>query len=172
MGANPRLLGRLIANGTGEKLLAYCHGALFDPLGFGPVDWAKGKDDEFRAASGLRLLPHDLLKIGKLVLAGGIWNGRQVVPGDWLKRALTPAAAIGDGVHYGYHWYIGASPAGPSQRQERWVGGIGWGGQRLYVFPDLNLVVAQFCGNYGKPLTEQRRINNAIVTEIVLPSFV
>jgi CubicO group peptidase (beta-lactamase class C family) len=171
-GGATALLGRLIAQGTGEPLLAYCRRVLFDPMGFGPADWASGRDGEFRAASGLRLLPRDLLKIGQLVLAGGVWNGHQVVPGDWLKRAWTPAVAIEDGRRYGYHWYLGASPAGPSQRWERWVGGIGWGGQRLYVFPALDLVVAQHCGNYDKPGTEQRRINDAIITEIVLPDFV
>lgn len=171
-GGATALLSHLIAKGTEEPLLAYCRRVLFDPMGFGPVDWARGKDGEFRAASGLRLLPRDLLKIGQLVLAGGSWDGRQLVPGDWLKRVLSPAAAIADGRRYGYHWYLGASPAGPSQHWERWVGGIGWGGQRLYVFPELDLAVAQYCGNYEKPLKEQRRINDAIITEIVLPDFV
>ena len=171
-GGATALLGRLIAKGTGETLLDYCHGALFDPMSFGPVGWAKGKDGEFRAASGLRLLPRDFLKIGQLLLARGIWSGRQLVPGDWLKRALTPAVAIADGRGYGYQWYLGASPAGISQRWERWVGGIGWGGQRLYVFPALDLVVAQYCGNYAKPLSEQRRVNDAIIADIVLPGFV
>jgi len=32
--------------------------------------------------------------------------------------------------------------------------------------------VAQHCGNYDKPGTEQRRINDAIITEIILPGFV
>jgi len=171
-GGATALLGRLIAQGTDEPLLDYCRRVLFDPMGFGPADWARGRDGEFRAASGLRLLPLDLLKIGQLVLAGGVWNGQQLVPGDWLKRALTPAVTIADGRRYGYHWYLGASLAGPSQRRERWVGGIGWGGQRLYAFPDLDLVVAQYCGNYDKPGTEQRRINDAIITEVVLPDFV
>src|ERR1700719_2109549 len=171
-GGATALLGRLITKGTEEPLLAYCRRVLCDPMGFGPADWARGRDGEFRAASGLRLLPRDLLKIGQLVLAGGVWNGHQIVPGDWLKRALTPAVTIADGRRYGYHWYLGASPGGPSQRWERWVGEIGWGGQRLYVFPALDLVVAQYCGNYDKPGTEQRRINDAIITEIVLPGFV
>ena len=52
------------------------------------------------------------------------------------------------------------------------MGGIGWGGQRLYVFPELDLVVAKNCGNYDKPGTEQRRVNDAIISEIVLPAFV
>jgi hypothetical protein len=61
-------------------------------------------------------------------------------------------------------------PARLSTGNAGWA--VGWGGQRLYVFPDLDLVLAQHCGNYDKPGTEQRRINDAIITEIVLPSFV
>src|SRR5215813_11243796 len=95
-GGATALLGHLIAKGTEEPLLAYCRRVLFDPMGVGPADWAKGQDGEFRAASGLRLLPGDLLKIGQLVLAGGVWSGHQIVPGDWLKRALTPAVTIAE----------------------------------------------------------------------------
>jgi CubicO group peptidase (beta-lactamase class C family) len=171
-GGATALLGRLIATGTGETLLAYCRRVLFDPMGFGPVDWAKGGDGEYRAASGLRLLPRDLLKIGQLVRAGGVWNSDQIVPRDWLKRAITPAVVIEGSRRYGYHWYLGASTAAASQRLEPWVGGIGWGGQRLYVFPELDLVVAQHCGNYDKPIAEQSRINSVVLTEVVLPSFV
>jgi CubicO group peptidase (beta-lactamase class C family) len=170
-GGATALLGHLIGKGTGEPLLAYCRRVLFDQMGFGPVDWAKGHDGEYRAASGLRLLPRDLLKIGQLVRAGGVWNSDQIVPRDWLKRAITPAVMIEDGPRYGYHWYLGASAAAASQRLEPWVGGIGWGGQRLYVFPKLDLVMAQHCGNYDKPNTEQRRINSVVLTEVVLPSF-
>jgi CubicO group peptidase (beta-lactamase class C family) len=171
-GGATALLGRLIEKGTGEPLLAYCQRVLFDPMGFSPVTWAKGRDGEFRAASGLRLLPRDLLKIGQLMLAGGAWDGRQLVPRDWVKRVVTPMVAIADGRRYGYHWYLGASPVGGSQQWQRWAGGIGWGGQRLYVFPELELVVAQNCGNYGKPGREQQRVNNAIISDIVLPAFV
>ena len=53
-GGATALLGRLIAKGTEEPLLAYCRRVLFDPMGFGPADWARGRDGEFRAASGLR----------------------------------------------------------------------------------------------------------------------
>jgi CubicO group peptidase (beta-lactamase class C family) len=171
-GGATALLGRLIAKGTGEPLLAYCSRVLFHPMGFGPVDWARGEDGEYRAASGLRLLPRDLLKIGELVRAGGLWNSDPIVPRDWLKRSLTPVATLADGRRYGYHWYFGASAPAESQRLERWVGGIGWGGQRLYVFPALDLVVAQHCGNYHKSGVEQRRTNDAIITEIVLPGLV
>ena len=117
-GGATALLGRLIARGTGEPLLDYRRRVLFDPMGFGPVGWSKGRDGEFRAASGLRLLPRDLLKIGQLVLAGGVWNGDQIVPRDWLKRAMAPAVTLEDGRRYGYHWYLGAPAAAGSHATE------------------------------------------------------
>ena len=41
----------------------------------------------------------------------------------------------------------------------------------MYVFPALDLVVAQHCDTYDKPGAEQGRINDAIITEVVLPGF-
>jgi CubicO group peptidase (beta-lactamase class C family) len=171
-GGATALLGRLIANGVGEALLPYCRSVLFDPLEFGPAEWSMGKDGEPHTASGLRLLPRDLLKVGQLVLAGGVWNGTQIVPPDWVKRVTTPVVAIDRGRSYGYQWYMGDVILGTPPRPHHWVGGIGWGGQRLYVLPTLDLVVAMNCGNYRKSGMEQSRITLALLTEIVLPGFV
>jgi CubicO group peptidase (beta-lactamase class C family) len=89
-GGATALLGRLIANGTGEKLLDYASPVLFEPLGFCPSEWTVDRHGEPHATSGLRLLPRDMLKVGQLVLAQGAWNGRHIVPAEWVKRA-TPA---------------------------------------------------------------------------------
>ena len=113
-----------------------------------------------------------MLKVGQLVLAGGAWNGRQIVPSDWMKRVTTPAIAIERGYSYGYHWYVGEVIAGTPPRSHHWVGGIGWGGQCVSVLPTLDLVLAINCGNHHKSRMEQRRITTALLTEIVLPSFV
>src|SRR5215469_9566267 len=128
-GGATALLGRMIAKGTGEELLAYSRRVLFDPLEFGPAQWTKGRDGEPHTASGLRLLPRDMLKVGQLALAGGTWNGRQIVPSDWVKRVTTPVVATDRGVSYGYQWYVGEAVAGTPPRSHHWVGGIGWGGQ-------------------------------------------
>jgi CubicO group peptidase (beta-lactamase class C family) len=168
-GGATALLGRLIAKGTGETLLAYSRRVLFDPLGFGPSEWTAGHDGEARADSGLRLLPRDLLKLGKLVLAGGAWNGAQVVLAEWIARITAPVIAIDGARSYGYQWYIGDLPARTSSH--RWIGGIGWGGQYLFVLPKLDLAVAINCGNYHKPLNEQSAVARVILTDVVLPSL-
>ncbi|MBR0937178.1 serine hydrolase [Bradyrhizobium jicamae] len=167
-GGATALLGHLIARGTGEPLLNYCRRVLFDPMGFGPAEWTTGHDGEPHTASGLRLLPRDLLKVGQLVQAGGKWNGREIVPSDWVKRVTTPVVTIDPNRSYGYHWYMGD---GQPPRQQHWIGGIGWGGQRLYVIPGLDLVGAINCGNYGKPGQEQSRVSTTVLSDVVLPSF-
>jgi CubicO group peptidase (beta-lactamase class C family) len=171
-GGATALLGRLIAKGTGEALLPYASRVLFDPLGFGPADWMKGNDGEPHTASGLRLLPRDMLKVGQLALAGGAWNGRQIVPADWVRRVTTPMVLIDRGFSYGYQWYMSDIVVGTPPQPRHWVGGIGWGGQRLYVLPALDLVVAINCGNYNQSGMEQSRITSTVLTQVVLPSFI
>jgi CubicO group peptidase (beta-lactamase class C family) len=167
-GGATALLGRLIAKGTGEALPAYCRRVLFDPMGFGPSGWSIGRDGEPRAASGARLLPRDLVKIGQLMLAGGSWNGRSIVPADWAKRVTTPVVPIRVGRDYGYHWYIGEFAA---VQPVRWFGGIGWGGQYLFVMPARDLVVVIHCGNYQRSGQEQTAVMLALMKDVVLPGF-
>jgi CubicO group peptidase (beta-lactamase class C family) len=165
------LLGKLIAKGTGEALPAYCRRVLFDPVGLGPSEWSIGEDGEPRAASGLRLRPRDLIKLGQLVLADGAWNGRPIVPADWVKRATTPVVAINDGRLYGYQWYMGEFVGGTPSQPMHWTGGFGWGGQYLLLFPAQGLVIVAHCGNYGKPGREQRAMFRALLGDVVLPGL-
>jgi len=164
------LLARLIADGTGEKLHAYARRVLFDPLEFGPSEWAISGDGNEIAASGLRLLPRDMNKIGRLVLTGGVWDGKPVVPADWVTRATTPVVHMPDGRGYGYHWYTGAF-RDQARPPLPWIAGIGWGGQRLYVIPRGDLVIGINCGNYRRSGQDQSAVGLRIVTEVVLPAF-
>jgi CubicO group peptidase (beta-lactamase class C family) len=168
-GGATAILGHLISKGTGEALLDYARRVLFDPMGFGAAEWIKGADGEPHTASGLRLLPRDLLKVGQLALAGGTWQGKQLVPSDWVKRITTPTVTIEGARSYGYHWYIYDNTI-DGQRQH-WVGGIGWGGQRLYVFPSADLVVAMNCGNYPKSAAVQSSVSAAVLNNVVFPSL-
>src|SRR5262245_44016837 len=112
----------------------------------------------------------DLMRVGQMVLAGGAWQGRQVVPQARLRQSTTPVVTIEGPFRYGWHWYLGEVPVGALPRTERLIAGIGWGGQRLFMMPALDLVVAMNAGNYRRPGLEQRRVANAVLTELVLPA--
>ncbi len=73
----------------------------------GPTDWFTGKDGELIAASGIRMTPRDLARIGQLMLRGGVWDDRVVVPAEWIARCTMPVVPIDEVRDYGYHWYLG-----------------------------------------------------------------
>ncbi len=161
-GGATALLGRLIADGTGQPLPQYGRAALFEPLGIHSFEWMAGADGVASAASGLRLAPRDLARIGELVLAEGAWDGRQIVPAGWIQAMLQPRLPTDWGAQYGYQWYID-TVAG-----HRLVAGMGNGGQRLIVVPDLDLSVAITAGNYDDP--DQWRTPATLLEQVVLPA--
>lgn len=170
-GGATALLGRLIAKGTGQSLPEYARRVMFEPLGLGPTEWTTGRDGEPIAASGLRMRAPDLLRVGEMVLGNGAWQGRQIVPADWLKRSTEPVVAIDEFRHYGWHWYLTDLPVGTPPQPEHMIVAIGWGGQRLFVVPAHDLVVAMNAGNYFISGVEQGRIAATVMTGAVLPSL-
>jgi CubicO group peptidase (beta-lactamase class C family) len=166
------LIGRLIEKGTGQTLQDYARSALFEPLGIANSEWAIGRDGEAIAASGLRLTPRDLARIGQLVLVGGSLDGSSIVPSAWLEAAFKPAAMVRDGQHYGYFWRVGelayASKSGT--RGERYREAVGNGGQILAIMPERALVIAVTAGNYND--RKDWEVPEAVLRRIVLPSLV
>jgi CubicO group peptidase (beta-lactamase class C family) len=163
------LIGTLIARGTGTTLQEFARQALFAPLGIDTFEWAEGRDGVAAAASGLRLRPRDLLRIGTLALANGRWDDRQIVSRAWLDASFKPAIPTGDGIEYGRLWYLGAATTPALAGQRRWIAGFGNGGQRLWLMPDAGLAVAILCGNYNDP--DSRATPNRIWREIVLANL-
>ncbi|WP_374445221.1 serine hydrolase domain-containing protein [Stella sp.] len=164
-GGATALLGRLIERGTGQSLPDYARAVLFDPLGIGPTEWVRGRRDGVAsAASGLRMRPRDLARIGQMVLDRGMAGDRRIVPAEWLAASFRPLARLPDGRGYGYHWYLGRFDRGGF-----WRGAIGNGGQRLFVWPEPGLVVAVTAGNYDDP--EQWRTPIDLVREVLLPAL-
>jgi CubicO group peptidase (beta-lactamase class C family) len=149
--AGTALIGRLIVKGTGQSLPDFAREALFDPIGIGATAWSNGVNDEPSPNSGLRMTPRDLARIGQLVLNRGKWDGRQVVPTDWLDKSLQSYVACDEFRRYGYFWYSGDVQHAtlPNHPIMHWVGAFGYGGQRLFVLPGLDLVVAITAGNYA-----------------------
>ena len=94
-----------------------------------------------------------------------------MVPASWLEASFRPAVAVDEDTRYGWHWRLGeaAVPARSGRRLEPWVGAFGSGGQRLYVVPGLELVVAITAGNYNQP--DLRPMPLKLWRDIVLPSL-
>ena len=162
-GGATALLGRLIADGTGRSLPQYGQAVLFAPLGIGSFEWTSGADGVASAASGLRLAPRDLARIGELVLADGACDGQQIVPAGWIHTMLQPRLQTSWDAQYGYQWYIKSIGA------NRLAAGMGNGGQRLFVLPDLDLIVVVTAGNYDDP--DQWRTPQTVLERVILATM-
>jgi CubicO group peptidase (beta-lactamase class C family) len=138
------VLGLLLEQRTGQSLEEYARQRLFEPLGLRDWEWVNDVRGRTRAYTGLRLRPRDMARIGRLVLQGGRWDGRQIVPQAWVQTLLAPCKP---GEEFGHHWWIGS--VWVRDKQVGWHGALGNGGQRLFVVPSLDLVVVTTAGEYN-----------------------
>jgi CubicO group peptidase (beta-lactamase class C family) len=149
-GGSAALISKILQKATGEREDALAQHLLFDPLGIRDVDWVRYKNGDPIAASGLSMRPRDLAKLGQLVLDHGSWKGRQVVPAEWIEASTTPQIN-GSGLYfYGYQWWLGRSFV--HGREVDWSAGVGYGGQRLFIVPTMDLVVVVTAGLYSSDM--------------------
>jgi CubicO group peptidase (beta-lactamase class C family) len=169
-GGATALIGKILENCTRQSLHDYARAVLFDPLGLGPTEWRVGRDGERNFASGLAMRPRDLARIGQMLLDSGKAGQEQIIPADWLEASFQPAVKMRDGRQYGYHWYLGEFVLNhlDGRRRERWIAAFGNGGQRLYLFPRLELLVVMTAGNYNR--RDQGTPVYRLLTEIILPN--
>jgi hypothetical protein len=102
-------------------------------MGFGEVQWRKGPQGYNFGGAELFMLPLDMAKFGYLFLNGGVWEGQQVVPADWVEESTTNKLDGISGTLYGYWWWL---------NDDGWYHASGWGGQSISVSQDLEVVVA------------------------------
>jgi CubicO group peptidase (beta-lactamase class C family) len=145
------LLGAVVGKAAGNTLDEVAREFLLGPLGITDFAWTRKADSGIPEVGGLRLRARDQARIGQLVLAGGNWNGRQIVSRQWIEEST--AAHIGPPgmiYFYGYQWWQGRSLL--NGREVPWVAAIGNGGQRIIIVPALDLVVVITAGLYGNPM--------------------
>lgn len=105
--AGPYLAGVLVQRRCGCTLTDYLLPRLFEPLGIRPTVWEIDPAGYTFGAGGLFLSAGEMLKVGQLLLQNGCWEGRQLVPADYLIRAS--GKQIDNGKYgYGYLFWKGA----------------------------------------------------------------
>ena len=65
-----------------------------------------------------------------------------------MKQSTTPRFDAGDSLQYGYQWWSGTSPFGAGRTVD-WIAAFGFGGQRIFIVPTLDLVVVTNAGLYA-----------------------
>jgi CubicO group peptidase (beta-lactamase class C family) len=149
-GAGASLISAALKKATGRSVEQFADDELFGPLGITATKWYHFSNGDPRAASGLRLRPRDMAKLGQLMLNHGQWGGRQVVSSAYADAAIAPQIN-GQGLFfYGYQFWLGRSFVGG--REIDWAAAVGLGGQRIFIVPALDLVTVVTAGLYNDNL--------------------
>jgi CubicO group peptidase (beta-lactamase class C family) len=175
-GGMTMVIAALIEKLSGQSFIEFAREKLGRPLGISDkhVEWRglgiwRSRMSLPSAASGLRVRIRDLAKIGALMLDDGRWQGQQLVPREWVRlssqRHMEQTFPIWslDGIYgYGYQWWQ-ANFRGEYGDFSA-ISGVGYGGQRLYVIPEKDMVVTIFAGNYGNGIW---RMSEQVLAEII-----
>ena len=155
-----QILAGVIENATGMKCIDLANDCLFKPLDI-PERIAHGdssKEDQFdffmnrnprknewysdpkgtvTAGWGLCMSARDMARIGAMVLAGGVYDGKRIISEGYIKDMLTPYQKLGERfgfMEYGYLWYK------PYADREVYAA-IGDSGNIIYINKEKNIAV-------------------------------
>ena len=174
-GGLTHVMAAVLERATKTSIEDYARTMLFEPLGITKVEWMGDLAGMPAAASGLRLRPRDMAKFGSLYLHAGQWNGKQIVPADWVQRSTRRnfrfrqrAGADSTGQFgYSYFWWYNCYPSERGLIEART--GVGNGQQRIFVLSGLDMVVTILAGRYND-FTTGNTLGARILREHVLPA--
>jgi CubicO group peptidase (beta-lactamase class C family) len=90
------MLSKLITIRTGLSLRDYLIPRIFFPLEIETPQWLADPSGISFGCSGLFLNATDLSKFGQLLLNQGVWNGKQLIPADYVHQATHPQISTAD----------------------------------------------------------------------------
>ncbi len=107
-----------------------------------------------------------MAKFGFIFLNNGNWNRNQIVSANWINASTQEYISLpflNWADSYGYLWWKLNYYYNNQIVQS--IKAIGWGGQEIIIFPQLNMVVVFTGGNYVvDPSCDE------IVTRFILPA--
>lgn len=130
---------------TGDRWLDMPRTALFDPLGMSSAVLEPDAAGGLVCSSFSYATARDYARFGLLYLQDGMWEGRRLLPEDWVAYSTTPVEQATE-TPYGAHWWLNEGPDGrlrlPAMPADAfWAAGNE--GQNLVVVPSADVVVVR-----------------------------
>jgi CubicO group peptidase (beta-lactamase class C family) len=162
-----QVLSAIIAESAATSTCHFAAERLFAPLAIDVDHWPVDPNGYHAGGHSMFLTPREVGRFGQLVLQGGAWEGRQLVPADWLAESLAVVWDLGcrpRPIGYGYLWWLEV------------VGGYqiwsasGAGGQDLHIIPDLDLVLVVTHTTDGEPADFEVVPSLELIERYVIPA--
>ena len=156
---NSHLLSAILTTATRSNTWRFANDTLGKPLGFSFPQWPQDPQGIYFGGNDMLMTPRQMVAFGELYLNRGRAGGAQVVPESWVDQSLVPRGRSPiSGNEYGYGWWI--REMGGQRAYYAW----GFGGQYIFVVPDLEMVVVT---TSASTVAEDRRSHRVSVFDLV-----
>jgi len=139
---NSHLLAAVLHRALEGKLYQFAQDELFSPLGIEKPYWEIDPQGIPFGGTNLFLTIQEMVKLGYLYLRNGLWNGVQLLPRQWVIESTTAKVHANEQFDYGYAWWIRYFDVDHSSTPIKVVCACGWAGQRIYIIPEMESIVA------------------------------
>ncbi|NOT41602.1 MAG: serine hydrolase [Alphaproteobacteria bacterium] len=148
------ILSRILRDRLGgrDAYRALLFDKLFAPLGIKTAVPEFDASGTWIGSSYVHATARDFARFGLLYLRGGVWEGRQIIPADWVATARTPTAAS-NGL-YGALFWLNATdratgkPAVTPLLPTDTFFARGFGGQLITIVPSRDAVIVMLSAAY------------------------
>jgi CubicO group peptidase (beta-lactamase class C family) len=169
---NTNLIGEIVHRATKRRLDTFCDSLLFSKIGISACEWQKIKPEIIFTSGDLMLRPRDMAKFGQLFLNKGVWGGEQLISEEWCSEStsihidpndFSTSYNWSDG--YGFQWWHKDYTSGGKTYKSFFASG--WGGQKIIVIPQIDIVIVFTGGNY---FTNEKISCYVIVEDYIIPA--
>jgi CubicO group peptidase (beta-lactamase class C family) len=155
---NAFLAGLIVENATKQNLDAFAKQVLFDPIGIRRFEWRRVPINHNSGQGNLSITTRDEARIGELFLDGGELHGHHILDADWIKESLSNqvdiAAVDPYADYYGYMWYSKEEMIRNRRILVHFASGNG--GNKIYIIPSLDMVIAITSSAYNQKYGQRR----------------
>lgn len=163
-GGATHLLSVILSRAARMNTREFAERKLFQPLGIVAGEWPTDPQGFSDGTHGLHLTARDMAQFGYLFLNGGVWERKQIVPAEWVSESTKKRNEGGfpENAGYGYMWWISQETGYTAYFA------AGYGGQYIYVIPDLDMVVVMIgASNIPVPALRDHR---HLIREFIAPA--
>ena len=152
------MLAAVVQKVTGKKLTEYLQERVFTPMNVTEWAWEESPEGVNTGGWGVHIQPESLAKFGQLILNEGRWEGKQLVPTEWIREMCKKHRETGREV-YGYHiWHCGGHDGA--------VRADGALGQYVISVLDKDMVVVMTEATLGNGRDQRRLIWDVLLPHI------
>jgi CubicO group peptidase (beta-lactamase class C family) len=131
------LLSVILTRVTGMSTREFGNRYLFGPMDINLGGWDRDPQGYYFGGNNMAMSPADMLKIGRMMMNMGEWQGEQIVPQEWILDSVkTYTRSNYNPYDMGYLWW--QRPVNGYDAIFAW----GHGGQYIMMIPELDVVIA------------------------------